>query len=103
MPLQDRRAGRGKFPRLNACSATTCSLFGGLSILLASGFIDPLDGAAAFGWYAYSPLTSALYSPGVGADMWIMRPDAVAGFGTILSGVNFVTTIFCMRGFRVWA
>ena len=34
--------------------------------------------------------------PGVGADLWIMGL-ALAGFGTILGGVNFITTIFCMR------
>jgi cytochrome c oxidase subunit I len=80
------------FPRLNLFSYYLF-LFGGL-ILLAS-FIAP-GGAAAFGWYAYSPLTSAVYSPGIGGDMWIMGL-ALAGFGTILGGVNFVTTIFCMR------
>jgi cytochrome c oxidase subunit I len=32
----------------------------------------------------------------VGGDMWIMGL-VLSGLGTILSGVNFVTTIFCMR------
>jgi cytochrome c oxidase subunit I len=67
--------------------------FGGL-ILLAS-FLTP-GGAPGFGWYAYSPLTSPVYSPGVGGDMWIMGL-VLSGLGTILSGVNFVTTIVCMR------
>jgi cytochrome c oxidase subunit I len=80
------------FPRLNLFSYYLF-LFGGLILLLS--FITP-GGAAAFGWYAYSPLTSSLYSPGVGGDMWIMGL-VLAGFGTILGGVNFVTTIFCMR------
>ena len=80
------------FPRLNLLSYYLFT-FGGL-ILLAS-FLTP-GGSASFGWYAYSPLTSALYSPGIGADMWIMGL-ALSGFGTILGGVNFVTTIFCMR------
>src|SRR5207302_5966522 len=53
-------------------------------------------GAAAFGWYGYSPLTSAIYSPGVGGDMWIMGL-VLSGLGTILGAVNFITTIFCMR------
>jgi len=56
------------FPRLNLLSYYMFT-FGGL-ILLAS-FLTP-GGAASFGWYAYSPLTSAIYSPGIGADMWIM-------------------------------
>jgi cytochrome c oxidase subunit I len=80
------------FPRLNLFSYYAF-LFGGL-ILLAS-FVAP-GGAAAFGWYAYSPLTSAINAPGVGGDMWIMGLT-LSGFGTILSGVNFVTTIICMR------
>ena len=80
------------FPRLNLFSYYAF-LFGGL-ILLAS-FVAP-GGAAAFGWYAYSPLTSSINSPGIGGDMWIMGLT-LSGFGTILSGVNFVTTIICMR------
>ena len=80
------------FPRLNLFSYYLF-LFGGLILLFS--FLAP-GGAAAFGWYAYSPLTSAVYSPGLGGDMWIMGL-VLSGFGTILSGVNFVTTIFCMR------
>ena len=67
------------FPRLNLLSYYLFA-FGGL-ILFAS-FLAP-GGSAAFGWYAYSPLTSAANSPGVGADMWIMGL-ALSGFGTIL-------------------
>src|SRR6202008_2824934 len=74
------------FPRLNLLSYYLFT-FGG-TIRLAS-FLAP-GGAAAFGWYAYAPLTSATYSPGVGADMWIMGL-ALSGFGTILGGVNFTT------------
>jgi cytochrome c oxidase subunit I len=91
MPLQIG-APDVAFPRLNLFSYYLFT-FGGI-ILLAS-FITP-GGSAAFGWYAYSPLTSELYSPGIGGDMWIMGL-VLAGFGTILGGVNFITTIFCMR------
>ena len=80
------------FPRLNLFSYYLFA-FGGTILLIS--FITP-GGAAAFGWYAYSPLTSAVYSPGVGGDMWIMGL-VLSGFGTILGGVNFVTTIVCMR------
>jgi cytochrome c oxidase subunit 1 len=80
------------FPRLNIFSYYLF-VFGGLILLLS--FVAP-GGSAAFGWYAYSPLTSAVYSPGLGGDMWTMGL-VLSGFGTILSGVNFVTTIFCMR------
>ena len=91
MPLQIG-APDVAFPRLNLLCYYMFT-FGGL-ILLAS-FLTP-GGAPAFGWYAYSPLTSATYSPGVGGDMWIMGLT-LSGLGTILSGVNFVTTILCMR------
>src|SRR5258707_15830356 len=91
MPLQIG-APDVAFPRLNLLSYYMFA-FGGLILLLS--FLTP-GGAAAFGWYAYSPLTSAQFSPGLGGDMWIMGL-VLAGFGTILGGVNFVTTIFCMR------
>ncbi|WP_298799740.1 cbb3-type cytochrome c oxidase subunit I, partial [uncultured Pseudonocardia sp.] len=80
------------FPRLNAFSYWLF-LFGGLVVL--SGFLTP-GGAADFGWFAYTPLSDAIHSPGAGADLWIMGL-VVAGLGTILGGVNFITTIVCMR------
>ena len=91
MPLQIG-APDVAFPRMNLMSYYFF-VFGGL-ILLAS-FLTP-GGAPGFGWYAYSPLTSSLYSPGVGGDMWIMGL-VLSGLGTILGGVNFITTIICMR------
>ncbi|MFJ6751193.1 MULTISPECIES: cytochrome c oxidase subunit I [unclassified Streptomyces] len=80
------------FPRLNMLSYWLY-LFGGL-IVLAS-FLTP-EGGPGFGWTAYAPLNSAVRSPGVGADMWIMGL-ALSGFGTILGAVNFLTTIITMR------
>jgi cytochrome c oxidase subunit 1 len=80
------------FPRLNALSYWLY-LFGAL--VTVSGFLAP-GGAADFGWYAYSPLTSAANSPGAGADLWIMGL-AVAGLGTILGAVNMVTTVITLR------
>src|SRR5262245_65124298 len=80
------------FPRLNMFSYWLF-LFGG--IITLSGFITP-QGAADFGWTAYSPLTDITRSPGVGGDLWVMGLY-LAGLGTILGAVNFVTTIFCMR------
>ncbi|MDR0344459.1 MAG: cytochrome c oxidase subunit I [Nocardiopsaceae bacterium] len=80
------------FPRMNLLSYYFF-LFGGLMLLIS--FLTP-GGAAAFGWYAYAPLTSSVYSPGLGGDLWIMGLT-LSGLGTILSGVNFITTIICMR------
>jgi cytochrome c oxidase subunit 1 len=80
------------FPRLNAFSYWLF-LFGGSIVML--GFITP-GGAADFGWYAYSPLTDAINSPGVGADLWFVGL-AVAGLGTILGAVNMITTVITLR------
>jgi len=80
------------FPRLNAFSYWLF-LFGGLTVM--AGFITP-GGAADFGWTGYSPLTDATNSPGVGADLWIVGL-AVAGLGTILGGVNMITTVITLR------
>ncbi|HXA60167.1 MAG TPA: cytochrome c oxidase subunit I [Streptosporangiaceae bacterium] len=80
------------FPRLNALSFWLF-LFGGTIVMIS--FVTP-GGAASFGWTAYAPLNSALRSPGLGGDLWIMGL-AMSGFGTILGGVNFTTTIIGMR------
>ena len=80
------------FPRLNAF-AYWLYLFGGL--IAVSGFFTP-QGAAGFGWFAYTPLSTEAYSPGLGADLWIMGL-ALGGVGTILGAVNFITTVIGMR------
>src|ERR671921_2467924 len=80
------------FPRLNMFSYWSY-LFGGL--IVCSGFLTP-NGAASFGWYAYTPLSDVVNSPGIGHDLWIMGLY-MAGIGTLLGAVNFVTTIVTMR------
>ena len=87
------------FPRLNAFSYWLY-FFG--AIISTSGFFTP-NGAAAFGWTAYPPLSGVEHSPGVGGDLWIMGL-AVSGLGTILGGVNMITTVICMRapGMTMW-
>ena len=80
------------FPRLNLLGYYMF-LFGGLIVM--AGFLTP-DGAASFGWFAYAPLSNAVNSPTVGADLWIMGL-ALGGLGTILGAVNFITTILTMR------
>ncbi|QHC23449.1 aa3-type cytochrome oxidase subunit I [Streptomyces sp. GS7] len=91
MPLQIG-APDVAFPRLNAFTYWVF-LFGGLMVV--SGFLTP-QGAPAFGWFAYAPLNSAIRTPGLGADLWIMGL-VVAGVGTILGAVNFIATITCLR------
>ncbi len=51
---------------------------------------------AATGWLAYPPLSELAYSPGPGVDYWIWSIQ-IAGIGSMLSGVNFLTTILKMR------
>ncbi|MGP3912447.1 aa3-type cytochrome oxidase subunit I [Nonomuraea sp. 10N515B] len=91
MPLQIG-APDVAFPRLNAV-AYWLFLFGGLMVL--AGFFTP-GGAADFGWFAYTPLSSSIYSSQVGGDLWIMGL-VLSGLGTILGAVNFITTIIGMR------
>ena len=91
MPLQIGAADVA-FPRLNMLSYWLY-LFGGL--MAFAGFLSP-GGAASFGWTVYVPLSNATYSPGIGADLWLVGL-AISGVGTILGGVNFITTIFTMR------
>ena len=91
MPLQIG-APDVAFPRLNMF-AYWLYLFGGA--IAGAGFLTP-QGAAAFGWFAYSPLSDNSYSPGLGGDLWVFGL-ALSGFGTILGAVNFITTIICMR------
>ncbi len=80
------------FPRLNAL-AYWFYLFGGL--IVVSGFLTA-DGAADFGWFAYAPLNSVVFSPGAGADMWIFGL-AMSGIGTVLGAVNLITTMLTLR------
>jgi cytochrome c oxidase subunit 1 len=91
MPLQIGAADVA-FPRMNMLSYWLY-IFGAL--MATAGFLTP-GGAASFGWTAYAPLSSTEFSPGLGSDLWVMGL-AVSGIGTILGGVNFITTILCMR------
>ncbi|OUC97280.1 cytochrome c oxidase subunit I [Streptosporangium minutum] len=91
MPLQIG-APDVAFPRLNMVSYW---LFTFGSTIALSGFLTP-GGAASFGWFAYTPLSNAISSPGIGGDLWIVGLT-ISGLGTILGSVNFITTIVCMR------
>ncbi len=80
------------FPRLNAYAYWLYS-FG--SLIAVAGFLTP-QGAAAFGWFAYVPLSTTTFSPSLGGNLWVFGL-ALSGFGTILGAVNFITTIVTMR------
>ena len=98
MPLQIG-APDVAFPRLNALAYWFFS-FG--SLIAVAGFVTP-QGAASFGWFAYSPLSSQTFSPGLGGNLWVFGLG-LSGFGTILGAVNFITTIITMRvpGMTMW-
>lgn len=98
MPLQIG-APDVAFPRLNAL-AFWLFFFG--SAIAVAGFLTP-QGAASFGWFAYAPLSSQTFSPGIGGNMWVLGLG-LSGFGTIMGGVNFITTIITMRapGLTMW-
>ena len=51
---------------------------------------------ARTGWLPYPPLSELAYSPGVGVDYYLWALE-IAGIGTLLSGVNLVTTVLKMR------
>ena len=87
------------FPRLNALSVW---LFIGGGLTIYSSFLAS-HGAASFGWTAYAPLSNAQYSPGPGADMWIMGILMVST-SSILTAINLMATIFMLRapGMTMW-
>jgi cytochrome o ubiquinol oxidase subunit 1 len=51
---------------------------------------------ARTGWLPYPPLSELAYSPGVGVDyyLWALQ---ISGIGTLMTGINFVTTILKIR------
>ena len=51
---------------------------------------------AKTGWLAYPPLSELSFSPGVGVDYYIWALQ-ISGIGTLLTGVNFLATVFKMR------
>jgi cytochrome o ubiquinol oxidase subunit 1 len=79
------------FPTLNSVSFwLTASGALLLNISLAVGEF------AKTGWMAYPPLSELQFSPGVGVDYYLWSLQ-ISGIGTLLSGINFVTTILKMR------
>jgi cytochrome c oxidase subunit I+III len=79
------------FPRLNAFSYWIFVLSG---IFLYSSFLigHPPDG----GWFAYVPLTSKSFSPGINMDFWGLGVIFV-GLSTTVGAINFIVTTFKMR------
>src|SRR5580704_773440 len=51
---------------------------------------------ARTGWLAYPPLSELQFSPGVGVDYYLWSLQ-ISGIGTLLAGINLVTTILKLR------
>jgi cytochrome c oxidase subunit 1 len=87
------------FPRLNATSYWLF-FFGGLVVFSGAA---TSEGAAAAGWTSYVPLSEIKIATGVGQDLWIVGVFLVS-VATILTAINFVTTVFIYRapGMTMW-
>ena len=51
---------------------------------------------AETGWLVYPPLSELKFSPGVGVDYYLWAIQ-ISGIGTLITGINFVTTILKIR------
>lgn len=79
------------FPFLNLTSFWLFAA-GAILINLSLG----IGSFSAAGWLAYPPLSELKYSPSVGVDYWIWTLE-IAGIGSLMSGINFLTTIIKNR------
>jgi cytochrome o ubiquinol oxidase subunit 1 len=90
MPLQ-LGARDVAFPTLNSVSfwlTATGALLVNISLVVGE--------FARTGWLPYPPLSELRYSPGVGVDYYLWSLQ-ISGVGTLLSGVNLVTTVLKIR------
>jgi cytochrome o ubiquinol oxidase subunit 1 len=79
------------FPTLNSVSfwlTATGALLVNISLVIGE--------FARVGWLPYPPLSELRYSPGVGVDYYLWAVQ-ISGVGTLLTGINFVTTILKIR------
>ncbi len=79
------------FPRLTALGYW-CYLFGGLILLFALlGGVAPREG-----WFMYTPLSGATYSPGINADVWLLGVTFVE-ISALAAAVEITVTILRQR------
>ena len=79
------------FPRLNALSFW---LFFMGAMLLNISFV--IGGSPDAGWTSYFPLAGNDFSTSVGTNYYMIAIQ-IAGIGTLMTGINFITTILKMR------
>jgi len=79
------------FPTLNSVSFwLTCA---GALLVNMSLVVGEFSRAT---WLAFPPLSELRYSPGVGVDYYCWALE-ISGIGTLMTGINFVTTILKIR------
>jgi cytochrome o ubiquinol oxidase subunit 1 len=79
------------FPTLNSVSLWLTA-----SGILLTNMSLVIGEFARTGWLVYPPLSELKFSPGVGVDYYLWSIQ-ISGVGTLLAGVNIVTTILKMR------
>src|ERR1044072_7488893 len=79
------------FPTLNSVSLWLTA-----SGILLTNMSLVIGEFARTGWVAYPPLSELEFSPGVGVDYYLWSLQ-ISGIGTLLTGINFVTTILKTR------
>jgi cytochrome o ubiquinol oxidase subunit 1 len=79
------------FPIMNSTSFWLTAA--GVLLINVSLFVGNFSRA---GWLAYPPLSELAYSPDEGVDYYLWSLQ-ISGVGTLLSGINFVTTILKVR------
>src|ERR1700760_4707738 len=79
------------FPTLNSVSFWLTAT-GALLVNISLGVGE----FARTGWLPFPPLSELTYSPGVGVDYYLWAIQ-ISGVGTLLTGINFVTTVLKMR------
>ena len=79
------------FPRLNALSFW---LFFMGAMLFNISFV--IGGSPDAGWTSYFPLAGNEFSQHVGTNYYMIAIQ-IAGIGTLMTGINFITTILKMR------
>jgi len=79
------------FPRLNALSFW---LFFMGAMLFNISFV--IGGSPDAGWTSYFPLAGTEFSESVGSNYYMIAIQ-IAGIGTLMTGINFITTILKMR------
>ncbi|MFS0875679.1 cytochrome aa3 quinol oxidase subunit I [Solibacillus isronensis] len=79
------------FPRLN--NLAFWLFFMGMGLFNISFIVG---GSPDAGWTSYFPLADNEFSTSVGTNYYMLSLQ-IAGLGTLMTGINFITTIFKMR------